>query len=98
MDNYQMYAIIGIITLLLVIVATLKGEKKNNTKTKEQKRAEIINTYKSELNDTLKLLERDPLALKAKKLELIQGYSEELSRNIFFNSDEIKSIISQILK
>lgn len=98
MDNYQMYAIIGIITLLLVIVATLKGEKKNNTKTKEQKRAEIINTYKSELNDTLKLLEHDPLALKAKKLELIQGYSEELSRNIFFNSDEIKSIVSQILK
>ena len=98
MDNEIIYSIIGIITLILVIIATLKGDKNQSIKTKEQKRAEILTEYRDILQKAIDPLKNDKKAILAKKTSLLKKFSDELSRNIFFDKDEIRSIILELSK
>jgi hypothetical protein len=75
-------------------LAKLFGINKD-TKTKEQKREEIINQYLQKLNQQLSLVEDRDLYLQ-KKSALLKEFSLELSRNIFFDMDEIKIIIENL--
>jgi len=67
-----------------------------DVKTKAQKREEILIDYKNELQSVLTSFENDKQARMAKKSSLLKKYSDELSRNIFFDQSEIKEIILEL--
>lgn len=98
MDNEIIYSLVGIATLILVIIATLKGDNTQTVKTKQQKRAEILEQYKSELQKALTPLKNNPKAAVTKKTTLLNKFNSELARNIFFDKDEIKGIILELSK
>ena len=98
MDNIIVFSFLGILALIFVIIATLRGSNTKVLKTKEQKRVEIIATYKLELQKALEPLENNKDARIAKKSSLLKKFSDELSRNIFFDKNEIQKIILDLAK
>lgn len=98
MDNEIIYALTGIVVLLLVIIFTLKNTPKKQVKAKEEKRYEIINDYKNKLREALAPLENNKEAMLAKKSELLKKFSHELSLNIFFDKNEIREIVLELSK
>ena len=98
MDNIIVFSFLGILALIFVIIATLRGSNTKVLKTKEQKRVEIIATYKLELQKALEPLENNKDARIAKKSSLLKKFSDELSRNIFFDKNEIQEIILDLAK
>lgn len=69
-----------------------------SVQSKEEKRDEIINSYKRELREAIEPIKDDKEQRMAKKSELLKRFSVELSRNIFFNQDEIRGIIVELSK
>lgn len=98
MDNIIIYSFIAIVILILVIVITLRGANPKEVKTKNQKRAEILDAYKFELQKALAPLKDDKKAKVSKKSSLLKKFSDELSRNIFFDKSEIRDIILELSK
>ena len=98
MDNIIVFSFLGILALIFVILATLRGSNTKAVKTKEQKRVEIIATYKLELQKALEPLENNKDARIAKKSSLLKKFSDELSRNIFFDKNEIQEIVLDLAK
>lgn len=98
MDNIIVFSFLGILALIFVIIATLRGSNTKVVKTKEQKRVEIIATYKLELQKALEPLENNKDARIAKKSSLLKKFSDELSRNIFFDKNEIQEIVLDLAK
>ena len=98
MDNIIVFSFLGILALIFVIIATLRGSNTKVLKTKEQKRVEIIATYKLELQKALEPLENNKDARIAKKSSLLKKFSDELSRNIFFDKNEIQEIVLDLAK
>ncbi len=66
---------------------------KRAVQSKEQKCEEIICSYQARLKAALAPLRDDPKKFHAKKSELLRDFSVELSRNIFFDHDEMREII-----
>lgn len=94
MDSEIVYSLFGIIGLSTVIYLVLQStSKKVSVKTKTQKKAEIISEYKKRLSESLVKFENDQEARKKEKSILLKKYSDELSRNIFFDQGEIREII-----
>ncbi|QOY53782.1 hypothetical protein HUE87_07690 [Candidatus Sulfurimonas marisnigri] len=98
MDDEIIYSIVGIITLIFVIMGALRGKSSQEPKTKEQKRAEIVAAYKLELQESLDPLSSNKDAKIAKKTSLLKKFSDELSRNIFFDKNEIRDIILELAR
>ena len=96
MDSEIIYSIIGIVFLIIVLVMTFRNNSEVDVKTKAQKREEILIDYKNELQSVLTSFENDKQARMAKKSSLLKKYSDELSRNIFFDQSEIKEIILEL--
>ncbi len=72
--------------------ALFKTER--NVQTKEQKRAQILNEYETELE---KILSQTTEEEKPQiKKQYLMRYSQELSQNIFFDKDEIREIILKL--
>ena len=95
MDSEILYSLFGIIGFILVIYFTLKSTStKINTKTKAKKKEEVIQEYKQRLNKALEGLDKD--LRTAKKTELLKEFSGEFSRNIFFNEEEVRDIITTL--
>lgn len=97
MDNAILYSLIGIAILILVIVVTLKIDTSKKVQTKEEKRAEILQKYKEELHSALSQID-DTEEKKVKKAELLKRINNELSRNIFFETGEVKDILLKLTK
>ena len=97
MDTPIIYSLIGIATLVVVIAVTLRsGNSDKEIKTKKQKKAEIIAQYKSELQNALNPLKEKQAERLAKKTAMLKKFSDELSRNIFFDKDEIREVILEL--
>ena len=101
MDMEILYSLIGIIGFIVVIFFTLRAkpteeDKAASVKTKVQKKAEIILEYKAKLKTALKDIKNDKELRIAQKTILIKEYNDELSRNIFFDSDEVREIILEL--
>ncbi|MEA1956021.1 MAG: hypothetical protein U9N02_05965 [Campylobacterota bacterium] len=96
MSDEIMYSLIGIVILIFIILAVLKNGATSQVQTKEEKRKEIINSYKKELREALEPLKNDKQKRMSKKSELLKQFSNELSRNIFFDASEIKEIILKL--
>lgn len=97
MDAEILYSLVGIVGFVIVIFLTLRsGGPKVEAKTKARKKEEIITEYKLQLQSALEKLGDDKDARVAKKTALIKEYSDELSRNIFFDADEVNEIIREL--
>jgi uncharacterized membrane protein YgaE (UPF0421/DUF939 family) len=96
MDSMILYPSIGIVILILVIIVTLNYDA-GKVKTKEEKRAEILQKYKEELHSALSNID-DNEEKKEKKAQLLKRFNNELSRNIFFDADEIRDVITRLTK
>ena len=71
----------------------LRSTGLKDVNSKDKKRDDIIDGYRKELYDSLTPLKSDKNARLAKKKELLKRFSDELSRNIFFEQVEIREII-----
>ena len=98
MDTLVIFAIIGIVVLVFVIVATLYLSSDNKVQTKEAKRQQIIVDYKRQLRDELEPLKDNKEAMLATKSTLLNRFSKELAMNIFFDKDEIRDIMLDLSK
>jgi len=106
MDDIVLLVIGAIILLVILVLYILisanakpdSSASKQTVKTKKEKRAEILAQYKEELIEELKPLQHDKEALLKKKAVVLKRFSNELSRNIFFDNDEVKEIILELTK
>jgi len=95
--NYEMiYNVLGILMFLLIMYKVFKKNVTTEIQSKDEKKADIINGYKEKLKAELELLKDDKEAQIVKKTELLNKYSEELSRNIFIDANEIRDIVLQL--
>ncbi len=97
MDNETIYGVVGVAIFAMITYFTLRGGKKSEAQTKDERKFEILRAYKDELRKELELLDTKE-AKKAKKTELLKKFSDELSRNIFFDEIELKEIILDIIE
>ena len=96
MDLEILYSLFGIVGFVLVIYFTLiSTSSKIDTKTKAKKKEEIIQEYKLKLEKALEAFDDRDLRT-AKKTQLLQEFSGEFSRNIFFNEEEVREIIREL--
>ena len=93
MDAELVYTLVGIGIFVVIAFFILRNTGLSDVNTKDKKRDDILNGYKKELYDSLTPLKSDKDARVAKKKELLKRYSDELSRNIFFEEIEIREII-----
>lgn len=98
MDLEIVYALLGILILVVVIVLTLRSGSKQHVQSKSQKRDQILNEYEKELQESLEPIKGDKKLYVEKKSELLKKLSSELSRNIFFDGSEIREIILYLSK
>ena len=96
MDNEMIYSAVGIFIFLIIVVLTMRSDVVNIVKSKKEKREEIIDGYIKELKEALEPLANDSDARVAKKSEMLQKFSSELSLNIFFDKDELREIILEL--
>jgi hypothetical protein len=97
-DLEVIYALIGILVLVFVIVFTLRTSSNKQVQTKSQKREQIVLEYEKELQSELEPLKENKQDYINKKSELLKRFSNELARNIFFDQTEIKDIILNLSK
>ncbi|MCF6341050.1 MAG: hypothetical protein L3J10_09945 [Sulfurimonas sp.] len=98
MDSAIIYSLFGIFILVSIIIFTLNSKKPKDVKSKNQKKAEILNIYKIQLQKALAPLKNDKDAKLNKKSDMLKKISNELSRNIFFDNDEVRDIIAELAK
>ena len=96
MDYEVIYNVFGAVIFLFIVYKVFKSKIGSEIQTEENKRIEIIDGYKKQLMDALEPLKNDAEKRKLKKMQLLKIFSEELSRNIFFNADENREIISEL--
>ena len=98
MDSELIYSIFGILGFIVVIILTLRSTPKEEkqTKTKAQKKEEVIAEYTKKLQAELQMYENDKEARVSHKKGLLKVYSDELSRNIFFDEAEVSAIIKKL--
>ncbi len=96
MDSVIIFILLAIGFLIVVIYFTLKKSTSTVPRTKEEKCHEIIVEYKRRLDEELSLLKTDNDAMLAKKSVLLRDFSLELSRNIFFDNDEMREVIQEL--
>lgn len=70
---------------------------KTRGKTKEEKHVEILLGYKNKLDVELSSYMSDEKLLLKKKTEFLKIIADELNRNIFFDVDETKSLIQELI-
>jgi len=97
MDSEVLYSLFGVIGFSVIVYVTLKaGKTKKAGRSKEDIRMETVNKYKSSLEKALSGMDLNDESRKAKKIMILREYSEELHFNIFFDENDIKSIISEL--
>lgn len=79
----------GIILLIIGFGIYQILKTKSQIKSSGVKKSEIINEYKNKL---------DLLKTKEEKVAYLKTINQELSRNIFFEQNEIKEIIQDFVK
>ncbi|MEA3331290.1 MAG: hypothetical protein U9Q29_06305 [Campylobacterota bacterium] len=96
MDVEIIFSFFAIVVLIVVIVITFKQANTNQVRSKANKKIDIVDGYKKRLRDELLLLDGDQEAIKNKKSALLKEFNMELSRNIFFDKDEIRKVILEL--
>lgn len=91
-------------TLLLIILIPLgiflfvKQMKPQNVKSSAVKKSEIIDNYKNQMQNVIKTYENDKKKQIEEKTKLLKKINHELSMNLFFDKEEAKELLSELLK
>jgi len=96
MDAELIYTLVGVVIFTLFAYFILKSDTAGKVQTKEEKRYEIISGYQAVLRKELAPLKDNREELLVKKAMLLKEFSDELSRNIFFDALEIQEIIQDL--
>lgn len=96
MDYEVVYNIVAVVIFLLIAYKLSKSSIGKEAQSREAKQIEIVDGYKKQLKEELELLKDDNEKRKIKKAQLLKKISDELSRNIFFDADDIREIISEL--
>jgi Tfp pilus assembly protein PilO len=96
MDSVVLFSILAIVVLSVILYMTVTSGKKHVPKSADEKKREIIDAYKQQLRNTLMPLQDNSEALKQKKNTLLKEISMELSRNIFFDHEEMRIVIQEL--
>ena len=93
-----------ILTLLLIILIPLaiyliiNQNKQKNIKDTAVKKSEIIAEYKSQMQAVITQNAHDPQKQKEEKIKLLKKINHELSMNLFFDENESKEILNELLQ
>jgi len=98
MDPITLFSIIAIFILAFILFYTLAQGKTEVPKSTDDKKREIIDNYKKQLKNALLPLQGDTEAIKKKKSGLLKEISNELARNIFFDQDEMRIVIQELIQ
>lgn len=89
------------ITTLIVALAAFSLfvilRPKKEPKSKEQKQAEIQESYRQRLIEALTKIDDETLR-QEKKIALLKAFAKELRMNLFFDEDEVKHVIEELAK
>jgi len=96
MTNEMIYLFLALVLLIPIAFFIFRSRVTTVVQTKEQKREEIMNGYKKQLQDALLPLKDDQQARMSMKSKLLKNISHELARNIFFDQSEIREIILEL--
>jgi len=96
MDSETLYALGGIIVFSFIAIITFRSKMPEIIRSKTQKRDEIVSEYKNRLDEALKSCGNDKEARIAEKKSQLIIFSDELSRNIFFDESDVKVIIFEL--
>jgi hypothetical protein len=96
MDSEIIYAGLGIVIFIIIIIMTMRSNVVEIVQSKDEKRLDIIDGYKHELKTALEPLKNDQERRVAKKSKMLKKFSNELSLNIFFDKDELREIILEL--
>jgi hypothetical protein len=96
MDSVTVFSLLAILLLSTILYMTLNPRKKHTPKSAHDKKREIIETYKQQMYEALAPLQDNAEILKQKKSALLKEISIELSRNIFFDHDEMRAVIQEL--
>jgi len=90
---------VGSITLLTgLIIYYLEQKEKRPAEGKPTalKKEEIIDGYKKEMRDLLSTYQDDNSVCLQEKTRMLQRINSELSTNIFFDQDEVRSLLTML--
>lgn len=87
------FSIIAILILVGFLYFVLKPKKE--PKTKEQKQDEIRQDFLQRLNAELSGID-NPDERQMKKIVLLKTFAKELEFNLFFDKDEVKTLIQEL--
>lgn len=94
--------ILTLVLISLIIFAAYliykQFSQKNTVKPTAVKKNEIIDDYKQKLEQIKTKYKDDESKLKIEKMKFIKQVNNELSMNLFFDQDEAKKIIQDLLK
>jgi flagellar basal body-associated protein FliL len=96
-SDFIIYIFIVIIGVLFVVYLTQRKDTKV-VQSKAEKRVQIVAEYKNQIKINLENIGEDKQKRVSKKSELLKKFSDELSRNIFFDNSEIRDIIMELAK
>ena len=96
MDGVTVFAIVAIVLLVVLIVSVGRAapSREGEAKSKAQKQREIIDAYKAQLDEALSGCDADEL--RSRKTGMLKAFSHELSRNLFFDHDEMREAIGEL--
>ena len=101
MDSFLVTLLVILIAVLIFLLYLLMlSEKPKGRKTKSvgAKREEIIQKYRDFMQKEAKKYENSPQEWQKRRVKLLKAISHELSRNIYIENSEIKSIIDELIK
>lgn len=87
------FSILLILILLGFLILVLKPKKE--PKSKEQKQEEIHQSFLQRLNAELSGIE-NPNERQMKKIALLKVFAKELEFNLFFDKEEVKTLIQEL--
>ena len=88
-----------IILVIVVVFFLVKRYTSSNTqiKSKAIKKSEIIDDYKKQLRDMIVSCKEDENLILVKRKELLKQFNQELSLNIFFDKNEIRQTLNELV-
>jgi len=93
MDFETIYTLFGLGVFAIITFFVFRSDVTKEVQSKEEKRYQILNEYKSRLSKELAPFNDDNKKRLKRKVELLKEFSDELSLNIFFDAVEIKAIV-----
>jgi len=96
MDSEVIYTLVGITIFLVVAFIIFKSDVKSTVSDEEVTKKKIIDGYKKELYEAILPLKDNKEKRVSEKTRLLKKFNDELNRNIFFDTVEIKEYILDI--